>query len=92
MRGSSQASRRSLSKVPITVSTDSIMMKLPARYMSWLISDCSSSGPVIGRLRTTAVIVAPDTRVGSTQPTVEMNGLSAIRTGYLSSSRFSERP
>ena len=34
--------------VPITVSTETIKMIEPARYMSWLISALSSNGPVVG--------------------------------------------
>ena len=49
--------------------------------MSWLTSARSSSGPAIGRLSTMAVIVTPEISAGSTQPMVEMNGFSAIRTG-----------
>ncbi len=44
----------------------------------------SSSGPAVGRLSTMAVMVTPEISRGSTQPMVETNGLSAIRTGYFS--------
>src|SRR5690606_26864121 len=92
MRGSSQASRRSDNSVPMTVRTDSIMMKLPARYMSCDCNALSSSGPVVGKLSTIETMAAPDTRSGSTQPTVLTNGLSATRTGYFRSRRGSLRP
>src|SRR5262249_50047456 len=71
IRGSSQASKRSEKSVPTTVRTLSIRMKLPARYMSWDCSARRSSGPVVGRLSTTATIASPETISGKVQPTVE---------------------
>ena len=67
-------------------------MKAPARYMSCAISDCSSSGPAVGRVSTIATMIEPETRFGSSQAMVEMNGLSASRTGYFTSRRNSDRP
>ncbi len=68
--------------VPSTVSVLNNSRKLPARYMSWLISARNIIGPVVGRLSTTEMIVAPETRPGSTYARPLMNGLSATRTGY----------
>jgi hypothetical protein len=60
--------------------------------MSWLSTAPNSSGPVVGRLSTIEMIVSPLIRPGSSQPTVLKNGLSDIRTGYLSSSFHSGIP
>ena len=59
-------SRMSDSNVPSTVSVLNIIKKLPARYMSWLNSALSSSGPVVGRLRTTEMMVEPEISPGRT--------------------------
>ena len=75
--------------MPMSVSTPISRMKLPARYMSCEISARSSSGPAVGRLSTMAVMVTPEMSSGSTQPIAETNGLSAMRTGYLRTSRRS---
>jgi hypothetical protein len=64
----------------------------PARYMSWDSSALSSSGPVVGKLSTTETMTDPETSPGRVQPTVLTNGLSAMRTGYLSTSVRSSRP
>src|SRR6202007_3090243 len=55
----------------------------PARYMSWLRSASSSIGPVVGKDITTETIAAPEITCGSREPISEMNGLRAIRSGYL---------
>ena len=47
--------------VPITVSTPSISMMVPARYMSCATSALSSSGPTVGRLSTSETMMLPDT-------------------------------
>ncbi len=78
--------------MPTTVSTLTMKSTLPARYMSWLSRACSITGPVVGRDSTWATITSPEIRAGSTQPTVEMNGLSATRSGYLITSRRSWAP
>ena len=83
MRGSMAASRMSEMNVPTTVRMERIRMNAPARNMSWLSSEFSSSGPVVGRLSTTATMGAPETMVVSCQPMVLTSGFSAIRTGYL---------
>ena len=67
-------------------------MMAPARNMSWPRSDDSSSGPMVGRLSTTATIAPPDTNSGNTHATVLTIGLIATRTGYLNSSRVSSTP
>ena len=54
---------------------------LPARYMSWLISARSSSGPMLGRFITVATIRLPENSGGRYQPIVLTSGLSASRTG-----------
>src|SRR5665811_1871861 len=90
--GSSQASRRSDRKTPMTVSVLIIRMMLPARYMSWDIIALSRSGPAVGRLRTMPMIASPDTRPGRIYPEVLTKGLSAIRTGYLRISLRSSIP
>ena len=46
----------------------------------------------MGRPRTIAVIVSPAINAGNSQPTVEKNGLSAMRTGYLRMVRTSLIP
>ena len=74
-------------KVPITVRMLNIMRNVAARNMSWFIKARSKSGPVVGRLKTTEMMVEPETKRGSAQPTVLTNGLSATRTGYLKSRR-----
>ncbi len=66
-------------------------MSEPARYMSWLISERRSIGPEVGRLSTTETMISPETRAGRIQPSVEMSGLSATRTGYFRISRNSEQ-
>ena len=78
--------------VPITVRQASSMMNVPARYMSWLSNARKSRGPVVGRLRTTETMVAPETSEGSNQPAVLMRGLMATRTGYLNVSLRSSSP
>ena len=82
----------SLTSEPNTVSMQMSRMKAPARYMSWLMSDCSSSGPAVGRLSTMATMMEPDTSLGSSQAMVEMKGLSARRSGYLTSKVNSDSP
>ena len=62
----------------------------PAKYISSVIREVSICGPTVGRLRTMATMALPDTSDGKMPPMVEMKGLRAIRTGYLSSS-FGER-
>ena len=67
-------------------------MREPARYMSWLISERNSIGPDVGRLSTTDTMISPETSAGRIQPSVEMSGLSATRTGYLSEQPNSDMP
>src|SRR3546814_73596 len=66
MRGSSIASSTSETKTPITTSTASNIRKAPARYMSWLCSERSNSGPFVGRR-------SEERRVGR-------EGVSTVRT------------
>ena len=75
MRGSSHSRSRSETRVPITVRKLRIMIIDPARYISWLCSERSKSGPVVGKPRTTATITDPDTMLGSNHPTVLMRGI-----------------
>ena len=82
----------SLIRAPTSVSAQIRSTKAPARYMSWLIRDCSSSGPAVGRLSTMATMIEPETRLGSSHAIVEMNGFSAMRTGYFTSRWNSESP
>src|SRR5437667_393201 len=65
MRGSSHMSSRSESSVPITVSTPSIRMIVPARNMSRAIKALNNSGPTVGRLKTIDTITLPETMYGS---------------------------
>ena len=65
MRGSIHISSRSDSSVPITVSTPSSRMMVEPSSMSCEISECSSSGPTVGRLSTTEMMMLPDTVYGS---------------------------
>ena len=55
---SASAARRTR-KSPTTVSMLSRVMMAPARNMSWPRSDDSSSGPMVGRLSTTATMAPP---------------------------------
>ncbi len=64
----------------------------PARYMSWLRSALSSIGPVVGSDMTTETIAAPEITCGSSEPISEMNGLSAMRSGYLNNALNGCRP
>src|SRR5262249_15132993 len=61
MRGSRIASRMSETSVPTTVSALKMRMIEPARYMSCDWSARKSSGPVVGRLITTEMMMEPDT-------------------------------
>ncbi len=56
--------------VPITVSTLSIRISEPARYMSCEMRAPSISGPTMGRFSTTATMVVPEASPASDQPTV----------------------
>src|SRR5690606_3127418 len=85
IRGSSAASARSERKTPITVSAAMNMRNEPARYMSWLRSASSSMGPVVGSDSTTETTAAPEMSSGRSEPMSAMNGLSAMRNGYLTS-------
>ena len=60
----------SLTRTPTMPRTLSTMSMEPARYMSCDTSARSSSGPVVGRLSTTAVIVVPEIRAGKLYPPV----------------------
>ena len=60
--------------------------------MSWDSSARSSSGPMVGRLITVATMSWPDMRRGSSSPAVLTNGLSAMRTGYFSTTFHSGSP
>ena len=51
-------------KVPITVITPSMRTMVPARNMSWAMSEVSSSGPTVGRLSTSETMMLPDTTYG----------------------------
>ncbi len=55
--------------------------------MSCDCSALSSIGPVVGSDSTTETIAAPETICGSRLPMSAMNGLSAMRSGYLISAR-----
>src|SRR5437016_4775842 len=92
IRGSSKANARSEMNTPITVRNDINIKNDPARYMSWLRRASSSIGPVVGRDITTETIAAPEITCGSSEPISEMNGLSAIRKGYLNSVLSGRRP
>ena len=81
MRGSSTASRMSETSMPTTVSTARNIRNEPARYMSWLCSEESSIGPVVGSDITAETITEPETICGRRLPISEMKGLSAMRSG-----------
>src|SRR5215472_16985254 len=83
IRGSRTASARSDTNTPITVKNDMNIKNDPARCMSWLRSASSSIGPVVGRDITTETIAAPEIMCGNREPISEINGLRAIRSGYL---------
>ena len=72
--------------MPTTVRTDSNIRKLPARYISWLISASIKAGPVVGKPNTMDTIASPEMSAGNNNPIVLINGLMAIRSGYLISS------
>ena len=80
------------SSMPSTVRILSSIIKLPARYMSWLSRACNNKGPVVGRLSTMETMASPDIKVGSSQPIVLINGLIAMRTGYLRTSLMGLTP
>src|ERR1700733_601699 len=61
MRGSIHISSRSDSRVPMTVRKPSSRMIVEPSSMSCEISECSSNGPTVGRLRTTDMMMLPDT-------------------------------
>src|SRR3546814_8154537 len=71
MRGSSIASSTSETKTPITTSTASNIRKAPARYISWLCRERSSSGPLVGRSITMETRAEPDTMAGRIMPMAE---------------------
>ena len=52
---------------------------LAASCISWAMSDCRRSGPTVGSVSTTAVMVSPETIAGRSQPTVLTIGFSATR-------------
>src|SRR4029077_14759201 len=60
--------------------------------MTWLRRASSSIGPVVGKDMTTETIAAPEITCGKRDPISEMNGLSAIRKGYLISVLIGGRP
>jgi hypothetical protein len=53
-------------RVPRTVKELSSKKILPARYISWLISERIWIGPVVGKLKTMEIMVVPETSCGST--------------------------
>src|SRR5579863_1642957 len=90
MRGSSAASAKSDNRTPITVRNDMNIRNEPARYMSWLRSATSNIVSFVGNAITTETMTAPEITCGSSEPISLMNGLSAMRSGYLNSA-FSGR-
>ena len=78
--------------MPTTVSSASSIRNEPARYMSWVCSARSSIGPVVGSESTIETTAAPEIIEGSRLPMSAMNGLSAMRSGYLHSARNGGRP
>ncbi len=60
--------------------------------MSWLFSAATSIGPVVGSDSTTETIAEPEITCGRRLPMSAMNGLSAMRSGYLTSSRNGAQP
>lgn len=78
--------------MPTSVSTATNNRMKPDRNWSW---DCSAetrTGPTVGRLITTETITDPDTIDGIRLPISAMNGLMAIRSGYLTRSWLSFSP
>ena len=65
MRGSTMASRTSETKVPATVNMPSMSTMKPAVMVSRFTIASSSTGPRVGRLRTTDTITLPLTSCGS---------------------------
>ena len=55
----------------------------PARNISWFRRAEFKSGATVGRFITMASMVCPEMSAGSIQPTVLINGIIAMRTGYL---------
>ncbi len=92
MRGSIQINNISERKVPITVKKPKIIRMLAAKNMSSAINALKRSGPVVGKLRTIAVMVSPEKMAGSIQPMVLTIGLIAILTGYLNKRALSSTP
>ena len=64
----------------------------PARNWSCDCRALSRTGPTVGRLSTTETMTEPETSEGIRLPISAMNGLSAMRSGYLTSRRASRRP
>ena len=92
IRGSNHARMMSERRFPVSIKKLSIITILPARYISWDNKAPKRSGPVVGRFRTTEVIVAPEIVAGSNQPNPLITGFRAIRTGYLKRSFVSASP
>src|SRR5690606_13004773 len=86
MRGSSTASNRSEISMPISVSTATNSNTKADRNWSCDCSALRSTGPTVGRLSTTETMTEPDTSEGIRLPMSAMKGLSAILSGYLTSS------
>ena len=86
--GSTIASRISDTSVPMTASAALSITKAPASCMSCARSASRKIGPAVGSPNTTAVMTVPEIREGSTHPTVERNGLIAMRNGYLKITRI----
>ena len=82
---------RSDKSVPTTVRKLRNITVLPARKLSWLIRAPYKRGPVVGRFRTMAVMVSPETMTGRVHPMVLTIGLIATLTGYLKVSRRSDK-
>ncbi len=67
--------------MPTTVSTARNIRNEPARYMSWLCSEESSIGPVVGSDMTADTMTELETICGNRLPMSAMKGLSAILSG-----------
>ena len=82
-RGSSRVRRMSDMTTPITVRTPRSIRQLAATKVSWATMARRSSGPMVGRPRTMATMVEPETMSGSRWPAAEIERVEGDAEGVL---------
>mmetsp|Transcript_28694 Transcript_28694/g.54201 ORF Transcript_28694/g.54201 Transcript_28694/m.54201 type:complete len:205 (+) Transcript_28694:221-835(+) len=92
MRGSSSASNRSDTNVPINVSSATNISTKADRNRSCDFSAVNNSGPMVCKPNTTETKTEPEINDGSSVPISATNGLNATRSGYLVNMRGSLIP